>query len=87
VEKLAQTASPAAQHAVVSLPDEAKGEALVLFTTDGALSRAALQKKAQESGMPELAVPRRIERIEALPLLGTGKTDYVSLKRLAGEGK
>jgi acyl-[acyl-carrier-protein]-phospholipid O-acyltransferase/long-chain-fatty-acid--[acyl-carrier-protein] ligase len=87
VEKLAQTASPAAQHAVVSLPDEAKGEALVLFTTDAALNRAALQKKAQESGMPELAVPRRVERIEALPLLGTGKTDYVSLKRLAGEGK
>ncbi|MDR3202489.1 MAG: bifunctional acyl-ACP--phospholipid O-acyltransferase/long-chain-fatty-acid--ACP ligase, partial [Bifidobacteriaceae bacterium] len=82
-EKLAMAAAPAGQHAVSSQPDPGKGEALVLFTTDAGLDRAALQKAAQQLGLPELAVPRKIVRVETLPLLGTGKTDYVSLKRMA----
>jgi len=83
VEKLATATSPALAHAASSQPDAGKGEALVLFTTDGALSRELLAAKARDLGMPELAVPRKIQRVDALPLLGTGKIDYVTLKRLA----
>jgi acyl-[acyl-carrier-protein]-phospholipid O-acyltransferase/long-chain-fatty-acid--[acyl-carrier-protein] ligase len=83
VEKLATATSSAQAHAVSSQPDAAKGEALVLFTTDGGLSRELLAAKARELGLPELAVPRKIHKVEALPLLGTGKIDYVTLKRLA----
>jgi acyl-[acyl-carrier-protein]-phospholipid O-acyltransferase/long-chain-fatty-acid--[acyl-carrier-protein] ligase len=83
VEKLAHAASPGAQHASSSQPDASKGEALVLFTTDAGLERAALQKAAQELGLPELAVPRKIVPVKELPVLGTGKTDYVTLKRMA----
>ncbi|MDR3323926.1 MAG: bifunctional acyl-ACP--phospholipid O-acyltransferase/long-chain-fatty-acid--ACP ligase [Zoogloeaceae bacterium] len=85
VENLARAASPTGLHAVSSQPDASKGEALVLFTTDADLKRPALQKAAQELGMPELAVPKKIVCLEALPLLGTGKTDYVTLKQMAGE--
>jgi acyl-[acyl-carrier-protein]-phospholipid O-acyltransferase/long-chain-fatty-acid--[acyl-carrier-protein] ligase len=83
VEKLAAAASPARAHAASSQPDAQKGEALVLFTTDPELSRDTLLAKARESGVAELAVPRKLVRVDALPLLGTGKTDYVSLKRMA----
>jgi len=85
VEKLALTVSPGKLHAASSQPDESKGEALVLFTSDQALDRAALQKAAQQLGASELSVPKKIVRVEALPLLGTGKTDYVTLKRMAEE--
>jgi acyl-[acyl-carrier-protein]-phospholipid O-acyltransferase/long-chain-fatty-acid--[acyl-carrier-protein] ligase len=83
VEKLAAAASPDAAHAASVQPDAQKGEALVLFTTDPQLGREVLQAKAKETGVAELAVPRKIVVVEALPLLGTGKTDYVTLKQWA----
>lgn len=82
-EKLAVVASPDAAHAVSTQPDASKGEALVLFTTDKTLGRDALVAAAKAGGVAELAVPRKIVTVDALPLLGTGKTDYVTLKQWA----
>lgn len=83
IEKLANSVSPDKTHAASSQVDVQKGETLVLFTTDPALAREILILKARELGYPEIAVPRKVVFIEALPLLGTGKIDYVSLKQLA----
>jgi len=83
VEKMAVAAAPGAAHAASSQPDAQRGEALVLFTTDAGLNRERLQVAAKAGGWPELAVPRKILRVDALPLLGTGKIDYVTLKAWA----
>lgn len=83
VEKIAADASPAALHGATSLADGGRGEAIVLFTTDAALTRETLSASAKKSGNPEIAVPRKIKHVETLPLLGTGKTDYVTLKQMA----
>ena len=85
VEKIALAASPEGQHAASSQPDEQRGEAIVLFTTERALTRERLQEAARAGKHPEIAVPRKVVNVEALPLLGTGKVDYVALKRLAAE--
>jgi acyl-[acyl-carrier-protein]-phospholipid O-acyltransferase/long-chain-fatty-acid--[acyl-carrier-protein] ligase len=69
-------------HGASTQPDGTRGEAIVLFTTDPGLSRERLGEAAKALGVPEIAVPRRVERVAALPLLGTGKVDYVSLKKL-----
>ena len=83
VEKLAVQAAPDHAHAASTQADSARGESLVLFTTDTALGRERLQAAARAGGWPEIAIPRRIISVDALPLLGTGKIDYVSLKQWA----
>jgi acyl-[acyl-carrier-protein]-phospholipid O-acyltransferase/long-chain-fatty-acid--[acyl-carrier-protein] ligase len=83
VEKLAYDTSPQAIHAASTQADPQRGENIILFTTDAALSREQLINSAKASGLPELAVARKIVLIEEIPLLGTGKTDYVTLKRMA----
>ena len=82
VEKLALAAS-SANHAASTQPDPTRGETILLFTTDRSLSREKLQAAARDGGWPEIAVPRRIIAVDALPLLGTGKIDYVTLKAWA----
>lgn len=83
VEKLAWLAEPGGVHAASARDDASKGEALVLFTTCATLSNERLGALAREQGIPALAVPRDIRLVQELPLLGTGKTDYVSLKKMA----
>ena len=85
VEKIATTAAPGHAHAASTRPDAAKGEALVLLTTLADLRREHLVAAARTLGAPELAVPRVIHYVEAIPLLGSDKTDYVTLKRMAEE--
>jgi acyl-[acyl-carrier-protein]-phospholipid O-acyltransferase / long-chain-fatty-acid--[acyl-carrier-protein] ligase len=83
VEKLANAVSANFAHAASSQDDAARGETIVLFTTDPELNRERLQTTAREQGLSEMTVPRKIVVIPALPLLGTGKLDYVTLKQMA----
>lgn len=83
VEALAQQLWPDAQHAAVAIPDPRRGERIVLVTTQHPADRHDLITHARRSGAPELMLPDDIIPIEAIPLLGSGKTDYPSTQALA----
>ncbi|QNQ10176.1 acyl-[ACP]--phospholipid O-acyltransferase [Sphingomonas alpina] len=83
VEGYAGALWPDAEHAVVTRPDARKGEQLVLFTTRQDASAAALQAWARANGVTELMVPKDVRIVEALPVLGTGKIDYVTMGTMA----
>ncbi len=83
VEQIASTAATEYLHAASSISDAQRGESIILFTTDKKLKREDLQIVAKNLGLPELAVARKIIAIAEIPLLGTGKTDYVTLKLMA----
>ena len=80
VEAIARAASGEAMHAATCVSDAGRGELIVLFTTDSDLTRDQLAAAAKGLGYPEIAVPRRIRVVADLPMLGTGKIDYLKLK-------
>lgn len=81
VEHVAQQASPAYHHAAILTVQASGGESTVLFSTDPALDRIMLQRAARQLGVQDLAAARRVVHVAALPLLGNGKTDYVTLSQ------
>ncbi len=83
IEMKLQVAFPDVPQAVVAVPDKKKGEQLVLFTTLPKADRRIIGDALKREGASELMVPRTILQVESLPLLGSGKTDYVSLGRMA----
>jgi len=80
VENFVKSVSPEAMHAVIAEPNESKGESLVLFTTDKDITNEMLLTKARETGYAEMSIPKKRIFIASIPVLGTGKTDYVTLK-------
>jgi len=82
---MAATLWPQAMSVAVSLPDARKGERIMLLTTQRDAPRDAMQKQAKTVGASELSVPADIRVVDKVPLLGSGKTDYVGATALARE--
>jgi acyl-[acyl-carrier-protein]-phospholipid O-acyltransferase/long-chain-fatty-acid--[acyl-carrier-protein] ligase len=83
VENCASALWPDHMHAAAIVPDPRKGEQIVLVTEHAKPKRQELLAWAQTHGVPEIAVPKKIVTVDALPVLGTGKLDYVSVTRAA----
>jgi acyl-[acyl-carrier-protein]-phospholipid O-acyltransferase/long-chain-fatty-acid--[acyl-carrier-protein] ligase len=60
-----------------------KGERLALLTTDSKCTREAFSQFAKRKGATELMVPADILLVSKIPLLGSGKPDYVAALELA----
>jgi acyl-[acyl-carrier-protein]-phospholipid O-acyltransferase/long-chain-fatty-acid--[acyl-carrier-protein] ligase len=81
IEGAAAERWPESVHAVVSIPDDRKGEALVLVTTRADATLKELSIVMKSGGATELSIPRSIRIVSALPQLGSGKTDYITLQK------
>jgi len=70
---------------VAGIPDEQRGERLVVLYTHPDLPPAELWRALSETGLPKLWLPKRenIYQVEALPSLGTGKLDMQAVKAKA----
>ena len=71
--------------AITGIPDEAKGEALVLLSTRD-IDMADLRTKLSAAGMSNLWIPKKIQRIDTIPVLGTGKLDLKGIREAALAG-
>lgn len=85
IEKLAAIAWPDAPASAASVPDPKKGERVILVTTHPGASRADIQAAARSIGASELMIPSEVAVWETMPLLGTGKTDHLTVTRMVRE--
>ena len=85
VENCASAVWPDNLHAAAILPDPKKGEQVILVTDKQDAQRALLLAWAQSHGVPEIAVPKKLVSVDEIPVLGTGKIDYLKVKTLAEE--
>lgn len=83
VENCASAVWPDYMHAAAIVPDPRRGEQIILVTDHPDPKRHELLTWAQTHGVPEISVPKKIISIAALPVLGTGKLDYVSVTTIA----
>ena len=81
-EQLAHACWPKATHAVVSIPDPRKTEALVLVTTQPDADAKTLMAFARTRGIGEIMVPRIVRVVDKIPLLGSGKANYPAVQKL-----
>lgn len=83
VEEIAAAcyADPTLSLAAVSAADGRKGERIVLYLTKPGYSLQELKAYMAAKGYTPLLLPSRLETIDKLPLLGSGKTDYIALKQ------
>ena len=90
VEELAMLAWPAPNtrviskinYAAVAVFDERKGEKIILVTENKQADRKQLQQVAKKNHISELAIPKKVMIVDNIPLLSTGKTDYIGLTKL-----
>ena len=61
--------------AIIGVPDEKKGEALVLLTSLSDVASQELKKSLISQGVPALWCPKVIVQVPEIPMLATGKLD------------
>ena len=79
VEDLAFDLWPDHPPVVVAAPDSKKGERIIMATTKPGATRAEAQAWMKIKGASEIMTPAVVLVLETLPLLGSGKIDYVEL--------
>lgn len=87
VETLAANTWPDGQHVVVNLPDERKGEHLVLVTDVAGADKDELFEHARKQGFPELWVPKHILVVASIPVMGSGKVDLPATAALVRQSR
>ena len=82
-ETFISEAFPDKEHAIVAVPDKKKGEKLVLFTTDHDINRKTLVAGLKKTASIDMMTPRIIINVDEIPVLRTGKIDYVTINKMA----
>src|SRR5438552_3861454 len=70
------------QVAVLSRPDEDKGELLIAVTNESRLQLDEIRAAIKAKGLANLWMPREVKHVREIPKLGTGKVNHRELAKL-----
>ena len=82
VEMMVKQLWPDADHAAIAVPDKRRGERIVLVTTRSLAAKDEIIGHARHFGATEMMIPDNIVTAGSIPVLGSGKVDYVAVERL-----
>ena len=68
------------QVAIITRPDEGKGEVLIAVTNEPKLTLDEIRDAIKAKGLTNLNFPREIKVVKEIPKLGTGKVNYCELQ-------
>ncbi len=83
VEQVLSKLYPDAVQGIVAVPDEKKGERLVLITTKQDVDLGEVRAYIKSQGFNELGSPASFISVKEPPVLGSGKFDYVTAQKIA----
>ena len=82
VEQLLDRLYPQCLQGILSVRDDKKGEQLVLMTNNSEADLSEIREFFKREGMSELWVPKKVLYVKDIPVLGSGKFDYVAAEKL-----
>jgi acyl-[acyl-carrier-protein]-phospholipid O-acyltransferase/long-chain-fatty-acid--[acyl-carrier-protein] ligase len=71
--------------AIITRPDEGKGEALIAVTNEPKLTLEEIRAAIKAKGLTNLSTPRELKAVKEIPKLGTGKVNHRGLEALMKE--
>jgi acyl-[acyl-carrier-protein]-phospholipid O-acyltransferase/long-chain-fatty-acid--[acyl-carrier-protein] ligase len=83
VEKAVESCFQNDKNAAITISDPKKGEKIILYTLNKAVNKQLLREYISHTGQSMLLMPAAVNIVDKLPLLGSGKIDYVTLKAIA----
>ncbi len=85
IENLAAHLWPDEISAAAAVPDQRKGERVILLTRHKGATRGDFAAFAKLRGAADVMVPADVRVVEEIPLLGSGKLDFAGVKRMVDE--
>jgi acyl-[acyl-carrier-protein]-phospholipid O-acyltransferase/long-chain-fatty-acid--[acyl-carrier-protein] ligase len=75
--------------AATTIPDQKKGEQVMVLYVKSAVDADKLFEVISQSDLPNIAKPKRenLVPVDTIPQLGSGKTDFQTIKKIATESK
>lgn len=74
---------PSLQVVAIALPDEKKGEQIILLYCDDNLTPDDIKQALRDGNVPPLSIPAKIFQVQEIPCLGSGKLDFMAAKTQA----
>jgi acyl-[acyl-carrier-protein]-phospholipid O-acyltransferase/long-chain-fatty-acid--[acyl-carrier-protein] ligase len=81
IEELAAECFGTSDLATIAAADPSRGEKIILFVTEEVYSLKTLGAFIRSKNLSPLLMPSKLTLIDKIPLLGSGKTDYITLQK------
>ena len=82
IEQILEKLYPSSLQGIISIPDPKKGEQLVFVSSNEDVNIKDIQTYFKQQKISDLWIPKKVIYMKKIPILGTGKFDYQTTKKV-----